>query len=317
MAPRPPAPYSPDAAFIDVRQRLDWDRLRIFHAVVEAGSFTKAGNVLGVGQSSISRQIAALEEALGVQLFHRQARGLVLTEQGEVLDRTVRDVVARLASAEAQLIDSRDLPQGELAVTTTLAFGNFWLAPRLAGFTDRYPDIRVRLLASDRELDLGLREADVALRLRPPTRPDLIQRVLFPVRIHLYAAPTYLTTYGVPQVPVDLDRHRLLAFDTSVPAPIDDINWPLTLGRADGSPRRPAMTCNTIQGLFAAVAAGAGICALPDFAARDETGLVQLLSQYDGPSTQAHLVYPEDLRNSRRVRVFRDFLLEVTQGWDY
>ena len=113
---------------------MDWDKLRVFHAVAEAGSFTHAGDTLNLSQSAVSRQISALEEALQVPLFHRHARGLILTEQGEALNRTVREVFAKLAVTEALLTESKEKPAGRLKVTTTVGFGASWLAPRLQDF---------------------------------------------------------------------------------------------------------------------------------------------------------------------------------------
>ena len=123
----------PDAETEQVSRRMpiDWDKLRVFHAVAEAGSFTHAGETLNLSQSAVSRQIQALEEALTVPLFHRHARGLILTEQGETLNRTVREVFAKLAMTEALLTESRERPAGRLKVTTTTGFGSSWLAPRL------------------------------------------------------------------------------------------------------------------------------------------------------------------------------------------
>src|SRR5277367_6558034 len=115
---------------------MDWDKLRIFYAVAEAGSFTHAGDALNLSQSAISRQISALEDSLKVVLFHRHARGLILTEQGEVLYHTARDVFSKLAMTEAQLSESRERPQGPLKVTTTVAFGTLWLAPRIREFLE-------------------------------------------------------------------------------------------------------------------------------------------------------------------------------------
>ena len=102
---------------------MDWDKLRVFHAVAEAGSFTHAGQALNLSQSAISRQISTLESSLRVKLFRRHARGLELTEQGELLARSAREVMAKLAMTEAKLSESRDLPSGPLAVTTTTGFG--------------------------------------------------------------------------------------------------------------------------------------------------------------------------------------------------
>src|SRR5262245_34941204 len=128
---------------------LDWDKLRIFRAVAEAGSFTHAGALLNLSQSAVSRQISALEDSLRTPLFHRHARGLILTEQGEVLFETVRDVTAKLALAEAQLAESKERPTGLLRVTATVAFGSTWLAPRLHRFFELHPEIRVHMVVVD------------------------------------------------------------------------------------------------------------------------------------------------------------------------
>ena len=136
---------------------MDWDRLRVFHAVADAGSFTHAGETLNLSQSAVSRQISALEDALQVPLFHRHARGLILTEQGELLLRTVQDVMAKLDVVKTRLTDSREKPNGELRITTNYALGTFWLMPRLGEFLELYPDIRVQVLLTDDELDLGIR----------------------------------------------------------------------------------------------------------------------------------------------------------------
>ncbi|MCB1544136.1 MAG: LysR family transcriptional regulator, partial [Rhodoblastus sp.] len=155
------------------RIAVDWDKLRVFHAAAEAGSFTHAGERLGLSQSAVSRQVGALEQDLDTPLFHRHARGLILTEQGDILLRTVKDVMGKLEAARLRLSEQREKPQGELRVTTTLGIGANWLAPQLGEFLELYPDIKLRLILTDEELDLGMREADVGLRLRAPSQPDL------------------------------------------------------------------------------------------------------------------------------------------------
>ena len=131
--------------------RLDWDKLRVFHAVAEAGSFTRASETLNLSQSAVSRQISALEEALGVSLFHRHARGLILTEQGDLLYKTVHDVFAKLNNVESLLTETKENAEGILRVTTTVAFGSVWLTGRLKEFIRTYPDIEVTLRLDDQE----------------------------------------------------------------------------------------------------------------------------------------------------------------------
>src|ERR1700722_7876412 len=238
---------------------MDWDKLRIFQAAAGAGSFTHAGELMGLSQSAISRQVSALEQDLGTPLFHRHARGLILTEQGELLLGAVQDVSLKLEAARSRLIDSRDKPHGELRVTTTLGFGANWLTPRLGEFLELYPDIKLQVLLNDDELDLGMREADVALRLREPSQPDLIRRRLFTVHFHAYASTDYLKRYGQPRSIGDLDAHRVLAFGAvGANHILNNLNSLLTLGRDARNPRAAAMSVNNVSAVSRAVAHGGG-----------------------------------------------------------
>ena len=289
---------------------MDWDKLRVFHAVAEAGSFTHAGDTLNLSQSAVSRQISALEEALQVPLFHRHARGLILTEQGESLNRTVREVFAKLAMTEALLTESKEKPAGKLKVTTTVGFGATWLASRVQQFLDQYPDVTMTLILDDGDLDLAMREADVAIRMHAPKQPDLVQRHLMSMEWHLCASAEYLRKHGTPQKPEDLDNHRIILFGDYRP-PVTDINWLAELGRRPGNPRRPLLEVNSLQAIVMAVRSGIGIAALPDYMAADEEahGMVRVLPDVKTPKVDVYFVYPEELRTSKRVAVFRDFLL--------
>ncbi|HKG73142.1 MAG TPA: LysR family transcriptional regulator [Aestuariivirgaceae bacterium] len=295
---------------------MDWDRLRIFHAVADAGSFTHAGHELGLSQSAVSRQISALEQELNVPLFHRHARGLILTEQGEMLYRTAHDVFTKLAAAQARLIDSKDKPTGELRITTTVGLGSVWLTPRIAEFIDLYPEISVVLLLEDRELDLSMREADVAIRLRRPVQPDLIQRKLFTVHHHLYASPDYVQRKGLPKILSDLDEHSILTFGSTTGF-FTNINWLETAGKADGDDRRPILKVNNAYGLRRAVEAGLGIASLPDYIVGKDSPLVQIALPAETPEFDTYFVYPEELRDSKRVGVFRDFLVAKAKEWSF
>jgi len=295
---------------------LDWDKLRIFHAVADAGSFTHAGHDLGLSQSAVSRQISALEEGLNVPLFHRHARGLILTEQGEVLYRTAHEVFTKLAAAQTRLMDSREKPSGELRITTTVGLGSVWLTPRIAEFTELYPDINVTLLLDDRELDLAMREADVAIRLRRPTQPDLIQRKLFTVHHHIYASPDYLKKNSIPKSVDDLDRHKILTFGQA-PMYLETVNWLEHAGRPEGNPRPVALRVNNGYGLRRAVQSGVGIASLADYLVSDDMGLVQIDLPIETPAFDSYFVYPEELKETKRVTVFRDFIVSKAREWSF
>jgi DNA-binding transcriptional LysR family regulator len=294
---------------------LDWDKLRVFHAAAEAKSFTHGGDKLGLSQSAVSRQVSALEQELKVPLFHRHARGLLLTEQGELLFRTTQELFAKLESTKLLLTDSRERPHGELRVTTSVGLGGGWLAPLLGEFLDLYPEISVTLLLSDDELDLAMREADVGIRLRQPTQSELIQRKLFPVHYHVFASPDYLTRFGRPRDVTDLDSHRIVGFAGLVPSFLQPLNWLALAGREDREQRQANVSVNNMLGLKRAVEGGVGIGVLPQYLIEPDSNLVRLLTQAETPTLEAYLAYPEELRNVRRIQVFRDFLVSKVQLW--
>jgi DNA-binding transcriptional LysR family regulator len=288
---------------------MDWDKLRIFHTVADAGSFTHAGEVLNLSQSAVSRQVSALEDSLKTTLFRRHARGLILTEQGELLYKTARDVFSKLAMAEAMLTDAKEKPRGDLTVSTTVGLGSTWLTPRIREFIEAYPDISVHLVLTDGEVDLTMREADIAIKLRPPTQPDLIQRKLMAVNFHLYASPEYIKRRGAPKRPEDLDRHAIITYGDDMNSPVPASNWTMELGASADTPREPVLTVNNVYGLLLAVESGLGIAALPDYIVQGHSKAVRILDDVTGPSFDTFFVYPEELRNSKRIAVFRDFLI--------
>jgi DNA-binding transcriptional LysR family regulator len=297
---------------------MDWDKLKVFHAAAEAGSFTHAGEQLGLSQSAVSRQVSALEQELSVSLFHRHARGLILTEQGELLYRTAHDVFMKLEAARAKLTDSREKPHGELRVTTTPGIGVHWLTPRLGEFIDLFPDIRISLITTDEELDLAMREADVAIRLRQPTQPDLIQRKLFSVHFHAYASPEYLKRFGTPREMKELDNHRIIMLGGStIPIYLQNRSWLIDAEREGREPRSPQLVINTVLGVLRACQRGLGIALLPDYLVEENGGLVQLFGEADAPALDAYFVYPEELKSVARVQAFRDFLVSKAQRWSF
>ncbi|MFQ5785932.1 MAG: LysR family transcriptional regulator [Alphaproteobacteria bacterium] len=287
---------------------MNWDKIRVFHAVAEAGSFTHAGETLNLSQSAVSRQISALEQNLRVPLFHRHARGLILTEQGEMLYRTAHEVLAKVAMTEAMLAESKDRPKGPLTVTATVGFATVWLTPRIVEFTNAYPEVSVTLIAEDHDIDLGMREADVAIRMHAPTQPDLVQRHLMKVHFHAYASPDYLKEWGTPETVDELDHHRLIVYSEGPLTRLLNPNWLLRTG--SGVHHRPALKVNNVLAMANAVKSGFGIAPLPDYIVYDHARAVRVLPEFEGPEIDAYFVYPEELRASKRITVFRDFLLE-------
>ena len=296
---------------------LDWDKLRIFHTAAESGSFTHAAEKLGMSQSAVSRQISALEDDLALKLFIRHARGLVLTEVGEQLFRTAHRMHWELQQVETQMTESQDAPTGPLLVTTTVGFGSTWLASRIAEFLNLYPSIQLEMKLNDAELDLAMREADVAIRLHRPNQSEMIQRKLFTVHNHFYASRTYLAAHGVPETVEELDKHSIITFGEPVPSYLGDINYIERLGRPDTSPRRSSLKVNAISGMMQAARAGIGIAMLPDYVAENEGELERILTQIQIPEYETYFVYPPALKNSKRVGVFRDFLVGKAREWSF
>lgn len=296
---------------------LDWDKLRIFHTAAESGSFTHAAEKLGMSQSAVSRQISALEDDLGLKLFIRHARGLVLTEVGEQLFRTAHRMHWELQQVETQMSESQEVPTGPLVVTTTVGIGSTWLSSRIYEFLLLYPDIQIEIKLNDAELDLAMREADVAIRLHRPNQSEMIQRKLFTVHNHFYASHAYLQEHGEPQSVEDLDQHRLISFGEPVPSFLGDINYLERLGRTDTNSRKPVLKVNAIYGMMQACRAGIGIAMLPDYVTEGETQLRRVLVGIELPAYEAYFVYPPALKNSKRVGVFRDFLVTKAREWQF
>jgi DNA-binding transcriptional LysR family regulator len=295
---------------------MDWDKLRIFHAVAEAGSFTHAGSSLGLSQSAVSRQVGALEDDLGVTLFQRHARGLLLTEQGNLLYTTTKHVFGKLDEARSALLDSKELPRGDLRVTATVGIATKWLLPRMAEFIDAYPEIAVHILIDDAELDLAMREADVAIRMRAPVQNELIQRRLFTVHYGVYASQAYIEKRGQPAAVDQLDKHPLVVYGESAPTEIRNINWLPDLSKRNGH-CAPVLRVNNVQGMLVAIESGLGMGLLPRYAAEGSHNLLRILPEAETPNFEVHFVYAESLRHSKRVAVFRDFVLKHAREWQY
>ena len=291
---------------------MDWGKLRSFHAAAEAGSLTSAGDRLGISQSAVSRQIAALEEALGVSLFQRHARGLVLTDAGHTLFRSTMEMAQAAASANTALRDQQETPQGELIVSAPVAFGSTWLVPRLGGFVRKHPDLHLDLRLEDREYDLLKLEAECAIRLWAADKADLIQRKLGTVATNLYASPEYLKAAGMPRTPQDLDNHRIIAYgdENSV---LQEMSFACRVGRDDAPPRPATLKVNNVFAMLRAVDAGLGIADVPDYMASTMPRLVKVLPENVGPVFDLYFIYPSDLRRSKRVAAFRDFVTGETE----
>ena len=294
---------------------MDWDKLKIFHAVAEAGSFTRATVNLNLSQSAISRQIQSLEQDLKVQLFERHARGLTLTENGEYVFKTAHEVITKLKEVETSLGDQKNKPTGKLSITTVRSFGTHWLTPRIQEFMQINPEIEVELIFDDKELDLSTRQADIGIFMRRPKQLNYIQRKLVDIKYHIYGSTRYLEKYGIPNNLNDLNKHRFISFGKGAPSPVFNPDWALKLGIKDNKKRKSIMKVNSVMGLLLAVESGVGLAALPDYLVFQSQNVIKVLPKLEGPITEAHFVYPQSLKNVARVQVFRNFLYSKIGDW--
>ena len=213
----------------------------------------------------------------------------------------------RLDTAEARIRDSEEEVFGELRVTTTTGFGSLWLAPRLPKLYESYPDLKIDLMLEERVLDLPMREADVAIRMKEPSQADLIRRKLMSVHMRLYASRAYLDAKGAPGKVEDLHEHRLICQGTNVTqvrAGADLVNELLTYDIPS------TLTVNNYFGVLQAVRAGLGIGVLPHYVVEDFTDILRVLPDVESNEVPVFLAYPEELRQSRRIAAFRDFVTE-------
>ena len=296
---------------------MDWDKLKIFHVVAQAGSFTEASGTLNLSQSAISRQIQSLELTLKTSLFERHARGLSLTEDGEVLFKTANEVIIHLKAVETSLMEKKDKPSGKLIVTTVVGFGSIWLTPRIKEFMDKYPEMEVEVIVTDKELDLSTREADVAIWMRQPTQLSYIQKKLIDINYHIYGSPKYLEENGYPNTVKDLDKHKFIVYGKGTPSPLSQTDWILKVGKKDSTKRKSVMRVNNIYSLLLAVESGVGLAALPYYMVQEKSTLVKVLPNIEGPKYEAHFVYPQSLKNVARIKSFRDFIFDKVNEWRF
>ena len=296
---------------------MDWDKLKIFHTVAEAGSFTKASTILNLSQSAISRQIQSLETDLKIKLFERHARGLVLTDNGKYLFKTAHEVISKLKDVEATLGDEKDKLGGKLTVTTVVSFGTTWLTPRIQEFMTLHPNIEVELIFDDKELDLSTRQADIGIWMRRPKQLNYIQKKFVDFHYHIYGSNTYLEKYGYPKNLNDLNKHKFISFGRGAPSPVFNPEWTLKLGIKDNKKRKPVMKVNSVYGLLLAVQSGVGLAALPDYITVSIPNITRVLPKIEGPKTEAHFVYPQSLKNVARLVAFRNFLYSKVSKWEF
>jgi len=294
---------------------LNWDKLRIFHAVAEAGSFTHACHKLNITQSAISRQVSALESQLGVSLFHRHARGLVLTEQGELLQEGTKDVFEKLYLIESKINDTQTEAIGSLKITAPGFFIVGWLAPKIEAFHQLYPKLHLTFILDDRIYNLSRREADIAIRLYEPQQPDLIKRKLTTVNFCICGNKKYIKEHGIPESPRDLQNYRLIGYPDGMSHPHPHTDWIFDLAGVNKASHHNTLLINSMSSIHESIKYGSGLACLPEFMIEHDKDIATIMTNYAPPPIDIFFVYPEERRNSKRVTVFRNFMLnEINQS---
>ena len=202
-------------------------------------------------------------------------------------------------------------------MTTTVGLGSGWLTERAKEFLELYPDLELQLVFDNEEIDLTMRKADAAIRLRQPQQPDLIQRRLFTVHLHVYASPAYLNRFGTPETVEDLDNHRIITFGEPAPNYLRNLNTLETVGLPDGKSRSPILQINNLMAIRSAIESGIGLALLPDYMIDKRVKLVQVLPEMEMPTFDTYLCYPEQMRNAAKLKVFRDFLISKARTWAF
>jgi len=287
-----------------------FEEMRNFIRVVEAGSISKAADQLGMAKSGVSRRLVDLESRLGVRLLNRTTRRSSLTEAGQAYYQGAVKLLADISELDAATADSSALLKGTLRLAVPLSFGLSHLSPAIDEFLKAHRELTINIDFSDRHVDLVGQGVDLAIRIADLRDSNLQARRICPIRLLLCASPAYLAQYGVPAVPEDLKKHRILQYDIGT-GPV------LRLQDKQGTEHavqvRPSIVANNGDFLRDMAMAGHGIILTPSFIAWQAVAagdLVSIMPDYCPPQRAAYAVYPRTRYLSRRARMFIDFLVE-------
>lgn len=280
-----------------------------FVRTAETLSFVAAGRVLGVSASAVGKNVAKLEQTMGVRLFHRSTRRVSLTAEGALFYERCRRILDDLQDAEAMLSHAAQTPRGKLRVSLP-TIGYRFLLPVLPAFSALYPEIEVDLDFNDRLVDVIEEGFDAVIRSGDLPDSRLVSKRLGPFRFVLCASPSYLEQSGVPETPDDLEHHRCIRFRFPTSGKLQE--WSLSNDAINLEPRlQTALTCNNMEALQAAAIGGFGIAYMPDFLVQEAIrsgALETMLDDYLVKPGQFWVLWPSSRHLSPKLRVFVDFL---------
>jgi DNA-binding transcriptional LysR family regulator len=280
---------------------IDWNCVRDFLAVVEAGNLTRAAVGLRVSQPTLSRRLTALEEQVGAQLLIRGPRHLELTDAGRRIlnqarrmDREASDILESARDAASSL-------SGTVRISATEAFSSLWLIQQLSDFMGLYPDINVELIADNQLTDLLGRDADVAIRLVEPTQKDLVARKVGTMKMGIYAIEQYVERYGNPRRISELASHRVIAI-------AGRRQFAARIDRIVGT-ENTVFRVRNVQAVLTAVRAGIGMGPLYAYLGEEEPDLIRVLADEPVFEMGIWLAALPDLNEVARVRALFDYLV--------
>lgn len=286
------------------------DELKVFIAVVESGSFSRAAEQLQMANSAVSRTVKKLENKLGVALLTRTTRQLALTHEGEHYFRRVQKLMQEMSTAENELMERQQAPKGVLRIDAATPVILHLILPMIKPFRERYPDVSLSLISSESFINLIERKVDVAIRAGNLTDSTLRARLLFISYRKLVATPAYLAKYGIPTSTADLAHHECLGFVE----PLRLNRWPISDNGRDLYDIEPGMSSNSGETIKQLCLDDQGIACLSDYMVDSEiadgTFIEILAEQRVSVEMPFNAVYYSDLGVSQRVRAFIDFLSE-------
>jgi len=284
---------------------FDWNDLRYFLAMAREGSTLSAAKALGVSQPTVQRRLSALEKSIDRKLVEHHPTGYQLTDFGKTLLPDAEDVERSVMAFQRKSLSGGQEVSGTLLVTCPEGIASRLLAPLIESFRTRHPELRVDLIMTDRRLDLGKGEVEVAVRMHEPGEESLIARKIADAPWAVYASRSYIERHGHPQRTEDLDRHAIIEFDGEI-AQIQANHWLQSV-----APQATiAARGNSMLGILAAVKSGAGLAPLPVLLGGGEDDLVSVLGPLPEIASRIYLVMHADLRRTARVRAFCDFVAE-------
>ncbi len=288
---------------------MRWDKLRTFYYVAKFGSFTKAAQHLCVAQPAISRQVSDLEHRIGHPLFKRLPKGLVLTEQGQLLFQSAEKMCALSELALTQIENDQIEPHGDLRIGANVGHVDTWLYTVIPDFLKRYPTINLSILSKDGHLDVESLGIHVALQPFRHDQTDLVQNLLTRWSRRLYASREYLEQYGLPKTVEDLAHHRLIAFGSEPIHLFDNIDWHLKLSSNNKTIQKPYLCVNSIRSLFHLGNQGFGIISFSqESILLKDSNLIEVLPEIAGPNFDIYFTYPVQLKGIKKIQVLEDYL---------